>query len=657
MLASAVIWISSLASAYLCCSGKSTRRTTFVLGVLTVWVVILIAPIHVLAGLQLLGVLRRVTVDHAVWLNLLIMMGSVLIYKRHHAANPPAICPWSGQRISGIIPPYLGLSAAILACSYLLFAVNLWTSYAQGSDALSYHLPLAVTWLQTGSFRIVPRQGWEFSLPANCEVAMMLALASKRQSLAPAVNLLALACLAISTYALGKRSAGQIGAYAATVMVLTIPMIEFQAFSGYVDLFGLAFLAAAFELFLCRYEANRPPVPESGRERFSVAILWFSALACGLSLGTKTTFLPYCAFYFGVVVYSLWQDRRKHKRSFVALTAVVTIGMLLPSAFWFTRSLVATGNPIYPVALTLRGRTLLKGFEQVHGSPRDLLVYNPPGGLGDHGDGKYVTSRSEWWIYPWTEWLRDPGEVFPVPYGEASGLGGVFATFGMTGIAFAFYEVIRGRPPRGLTKLPRQVLLLGLTWFLMWWFAMHRVLRFGLPVWVLGLLLAARLIFSLNINFPRALGSLFVASVLATCVVSSLVPLHELGGRVLQNKWSRAWAYDYPRFIDQLPADSIVLNDSVFLEKTFALAGSSLTNRVIPAFEAPKELTQDFVRCRGVDYVVQIEALDQPEPPVVSTTLYPIGKEIFHAVQGGKVWSVLQVARTNAGADWSACMK
>lgn len=653
MLGSAVIWSSSLLAAYLCCRGTSTKWTTFLVSVLTVWAVLLIIPVHVLAGLQLLGILRRVTIAEAAWLSLLLLIVSAM-WRGRHATDPTHICQSYGQRIAGKLPTYFGLSAGIIACSYLLFAVNLWTSYPNGSDALSYHLPLAVSWLQTGSFRIATSNAWQFTLPGNCEIAMMLALATKHQSLAPAVNLLALVCLAISTYCLGRRLADQGGAYAATLMVLTIPIVEFQAFSGYVDLFGVAFLAAAFELFLCVYDGDGT-ARQNGRADFSVKILWFSALACGLSLGTKTANLPYCAFYFAIVVYRLWRDRPLHKRSCSMLVAVVAIGMLAPSALWFTRSLAATGNPVYPVEVTLRGRTLLRGYDQVHGATQDLLIYMPPGGTSDN-DRRNVRSRWEWWIYPWTEWLSNPG-VFPIVYGEASGLGGVFATFAMIGVAVALYQWIRGRALHGLAKVPSELLLLLLAWLVIWMFGMHRVLRFGLPIWVLGCLLAAPLICSLNASFPRALGILFVASVLATCVVSSLAPLHDLLGRFLHHGWSRAQVYDYPTFIDHLPAGSNVLNDSVFPEKTFALAGSRLNNQVTSAFEVPKELTQSFLWCRKVDYVVQITAANEPVLAGDSSIWHLIGKEVFRDVRKGTLWRIFQVARPVGSWDSSPCLK
>ena len=59
-----------------------------------------------------------------------------------------------------------------------------------------------------------------------------------------------------------------------------------------------------------------------------------------------------------------------------------------------------------------------------------------------YGDTKFVRRRSEWWIYPWTEWINVSGS-FPIVYGEGSGFGSAFATFAVVGVGFAIFQCSR----------------------------------------------------------------------------------------------------------------------------------------------------------------------------------------------------------------------
>jgi hypothetical protein len=49
-----------------------------------------------------------------------------------------------------------------------------------------------------------------------------------------------------------------------------------------------------------------------------------------------------------------------------------------------------------------------------------------------------------------------------------------------------------------------------------------------------------------------------------------------------------------------------LLNDPKFPEKNFRLAGKNLSNRIIDAFEAPRQIDKRYIASRGVDHVVAI---------------------------------------------------
>lgn len=649
LLCSWTVLVAPLISARLCCGplSRSQSKRFFFLCLTVLWMTLLIVPVQFMAALEIAKLITRVTVSEVALLQLAVLAGAVALsfaYRPLATYSVQESAAGSHERL----PFYLKLSAAIIGGSYLLFAIDVCASFPKGSDTLSYHLPLALRWLQEGSLHIPIDKAWEFSLPGNGEIVQMLALATGRQSLVPLGNWVSSIVLAIAAYSLAVRFSrgAKAPAFAAILVLFSIPIIEFQTFSAYVDLFGTAFLFAAVTLFGHRYYPGIAAEKPTQAQSLSLTALAVSALACGLSLGTKTTFLPYCALFFGAAICILWRERRIHNKPFALLASVVVIGILLPSAFWYVRDLQATGNPLYPIPISLGRHVIFPGYESVAPNAEKLLIDHPPGGAQDYGDKKFVRHQSEWWIYPWTEWLKNPGD-FPIVYGEGSGFGGAFAAFVVVGVGFAAYRcfgISGSSKDSGVTQM---AVLLWLVLLLVWVFTMHRELRFGLPVWAFACLLSAPAIALLMKAFPRASAILFVCSISTTCAISSLVPFHDLAGHLLSGRWSRSSTYGYPAFIDELPAGTCILNDTGLPEKDFALAGKRLTNKVVTAFEAPQELTPGFISSRHIDYVVQIRlANDDREnssPAALPETV--AGTEVFHSTQAGKVWRVWKVKK------------
>ena len=646
LLCSWIVLVAPLISAYLCCQplSRSQSKRFFFLCLTVLWVTLSIVPVQCLGALEIARLITRVTVSELALLQLAILAGAVTLSFAYRGLGTYSVQE-SAIGIHETLPFYLKLSAAIIGASYLLFAIDLCTSFPKGSDALSYHIPLALRWLQEGSLRVPIDKAWEFSLPGNGEIIQMLALATGKQFLVPLVSWVASIVLAIAAYPLAVRfsSGTKAPALAAILILFSIPIIEFQTFSAYVDLFGVAFLFAAVTLFGHRYRSGIAAEKPTQAPSLSLTALAVSALACGLSLGTKTTFLPYCALFFGAAICILWRERRMHNKPLALLASVVVIGILLPSAFWYVRDLQATGNPLYPMPISLGRHVIFPGYESVASNAEKLLIDHPPGGAQEYGDKKFVRHQSEWWIYPWTEWLKNAGD-FPIVYGEGSGLGGAFAAFVVVGVGFAAYQCFGISGSNKASGVTQMVVLLWLVLLLVWVFTMHRELRFGLPVWAFACLLSAPAIALLMKAYPRASAILFVCSISTTCAISSLVPFHDLAGRLLSGRWSRSAIYAYPAFIDELPAGTCILNDTLLSEKDFALAGKRLTNKVVTAFEAPQELTPGFVSSRNIDYVVQIRsANDMEDSSPAALPASVAGTEVFHSTQPGKVWRVWKV--------------
>jgi len=556
---------------------------------LVLWQVIQLLPVQLLATIQLFGIINRVSLPALASLQLVALAASFAYFvtrPRPHRQDQEL-----EVKLSKPLPIYIVLSTAMLMLSYLLFALNQFTSFPDGSDALAYHLPLALRWLQVGSLGIPPSRLWWFSLPGNAEIGMMLLLSTGIESLVVLVNCLAFAILALSTYGLAMwiGRGNRIAAITVTLITASIPIVEFQAFSAYVDLYGTASIMAAFALFLNARSRTSGSPPDGDRSKMPPSpILLISAIACGISLGTKPIFCVYGAAYCGLILFCLFRQQSARRRSTIFAAVLVSCGLLLPSAFWFGRAWQATRNPFFPMRVKLGHHVLFSGYDPSEITPPNFEM-------------NFVRSRIGWFVYPWTEWKSNPGYLL-VPYGEGDGLGAAFATFVPLSLIFLFLRSF----VLGSSKAEKALLFSFAGGFLLWWFALHRVLRFGLPLVILACVLATPLLAILGSRKRRAFGILLVSSLFATCAISGFVPFHELLGRIRTRQWTRADFYKYPAFIDHLPAGTAVLNYTNLREKNFPLAGKFLTNRVVCNFELSGELTATFLRDHGVDYIVEL---------------------------------------------------
>lgn len=356
-----------------------------------------------------------------------------------------------------------------------------------------------------------------------------------------------------------------------------IPMVAIQSAAGYVDLFGTALLFGSLTLALeyCDQLGNN----QEGQAR--PALLFAAGLAAGLAVGTKPVFWLFAAaLAFATFFLLSWHGGRPSAWRRLAL---FLIAAAVPSVFWFARAAVCTGNPLYPFSLHV-GSLSLPGVR-----PSDIA---PP----DY----YLSSARHWaelFVYPWVEWKSSPGFLL-TNYGPGYGLGGGFATFAMPGVIFAAWSARRRRPDLRLWLVSLALLLI------LWWFLLQKIVRFGLPIFVLAVILSAPFFEVLELRPTRLYRLVYVLAFTVTACILMFEPLYTMTQTVRNHLWTRAAYFGYPPIIDTLKPGSRVLNMGPET-LNFALAGSRLTNQVIPSWERPPLLTADFLRSRHVDYIVE----------------------------------------------------
>jgi hypothetical protein len=574
------------------------------------WQLALVLPVQVTGALEIGGLADHASLDSAT----VVAIGVALLAwwaTRHRETLPAYEAAIGGLRL----PMWLLTALIIVVLAYGILALHLFVLYPTGWDTLAYHFPLSARWLQEGTMRIPSSRAWQFSLPGNAEIAFLIFMATGKQSLVPLANWPAVLMLALSVYLIALRlgSSGK-AAGSAALITLSIPIVHHQSFSGYVDLFGTAGLLASMALFLCRRRSNGLIDPR---------VVFAAALACGLCIGTKPTFFVYAPIFLGAAMFGLMREPNRGAISWMALLAV---GVLIPSVFWFWRATLETGNPMFPLQMKLGNIVLLPGY-----SSSDITVLD--------SERHYVRSKWEWLIYPWTEW-KTTGYL-PLVYGTSSGLGAAFATFVPLGLAVAAWQL--AREVRRRVSQRSFIMAVWMVCLLVWCVVLRRMPRFGLPLWTLACALSGPML-SLAWRYrPVCTGALLSVTLASTALVSSCGPLYELAAAVHSNGFSRADFYEYAKFVDRLPAGSRVVNRTRSFN--FVLYGEHLTNRVIPNFEQPPVLTRAFLDKVGADYVAEAVPADQPPlPPADNLTLVT---EETRGKPWQEVWRLWAVVKSN----------
>ena len=511
---------------------------------------------------------------------------------------------------------------------YGLLSASLGFMFPDAVDPVAYHYPVALRWLHEGTMWITTATNWRASLPGNVEILDLLILSTGHERLLGTVQWPGLVILTLAVMLLGRRLGKSATAvWPVVTTTLMIPIVANQAMSGYVDLFGAALLFGSLALLLEYCDQLKK------YEKAGPALIVVAGMACGLAVGAKPVFWLFATVLALNTLFLLLRRGGKLDQRGWGQFALFLAGAAVPSIFWFARAAAGTGNPLYPFAVDL-GFLTLPGVRPSDITEPDFYL-------------EFVRHRAEWFVYPWTEWKSHPGFLFQ-NYTMTSGLGGAFATFVMPGLIFAAWLARRERPDLRVWLF--NFVLLGFSW----WFFLNKVSRFGLPLFILAVIVAVPLFEVLELRATRMYRFLYVSVFTITACILAFTPLYSIAQTVRTGDWSRATYLGYPKVIDALPPGSKVLSlcDQGL---NFALSGSGLTNRVIPSWEVPTLLTADFLRARQVDYIVEKfirgknEIVIEKAPPVEGLESYfrstvPDGENLAE-------WRIWKTSRSRNGAN------
>lgn len=519
-------------------------------------------------------------------------------------------------------PAFIRVSIIVVIASWSVFFLESLLSYPTGYDALNYHYPVAIHWLQNQSLQIPNIADWHYSLPGNAEIPMMLMLFSGLEFFTLWFNILVTVIAYFAIYAIAHKIAGERSPAILSVIVFaTVPICLFQTFRGYIDLYGTSFIMASIAIFLFRKSPNAKFLKETW---YKITIFFCSA-AIGVAVGTKPTFYIYGAIWFCIMLSVVYTERNDVGRSFIHLGVFAIAGVLLPSAFWFIRAAVATNNPFFPLEIEIFGRTIFDGFNT---AKITALNYGRV----------FVRSTAEWFIYPWIEYSRAG-----YSYSQGSGVGVVWTTFVPVGFCYSILLSIRDINNRRLS-LRLLFFLLTITLGIVWWFGLRKMPRFGLPIIALSCIITAPLFKLFLAQAYNIMKLLTPASVIVTCIILAFIPAHNLLGQIREGSWQRAEFYQYPSIIDELPNGSVVWNYNAPETMNYPLVGKNLTNKVIPQrWRKTKEPLNNFICRQRINFLVECyrSGNDYQTPVELSALKNKNSVKLLRQVKmKGKLWRI-----------------
>jgi hypothetical protein len=295
---------------------------------------------------------------------------------------------------------------------------------ALGFDAVHYHVPEMVLWVQQGTPGSVEHvlSGLPVgNYPLTTEVTVAWAMGISK-SYVPIVLWPWLTLgLTVAAGWVGLRElvVPRIAAVAAFTALCSVPwVLAWQSNGSITDPPALAWLVVCAALCMLARERTVLLVP--------------AILAAALSVGTKTTVVPLAVLVLGV---ALWTCRASLRPLLKPLALAVAAGLLVGGG-WYLRNLFDHGSPFWPIVATPWGDPVPASVEMVHTSflsrPRATID-----GLGSLYSHRFLGG----WL------LLAAGLLAPLACARRR----VVAAAAVTAGAFALWTIspVTGLPPDG----------------------------------------------------------------------------------------------------------------------------------------------------------------------------------------------------------------
>jgi len=232
---------------------------------------------------------------------------------------------------------FLLLSALVML---IILIVLLCSVPPISKDALTHHLAVPKLYLSHGGVYEIPSVPFSY-YPMNLDLLYLIPLYFGNDIIPKFIHFIFALLTAWILFAYLRRRLGKIYGLLGSLFFLSIPIIIRLSITVYVDL-GLIFFSTASLLLLFMWIERE----------FQLKFLIFSAVSCGLAMGTKYNglagfvilglFVPFAYSRFNVGERGGFFKSAKQCLIFVLVALVVF-------SPWMIRDLIWTGNPIFPL--------------------------------------------------------------------------------------------------------------------------------------------------------------------------------------------------------------------------------------------------------------------------------------------------------------------
>lgn len=262
--------------------------------------------------------------------------------------KPP---PAADRRTGAIAAAPCGGAAAVMLVTASIAALGI-SSPRFDHDPLTYQLHFPAAWLHAGRITIVPTvfgdpsQAYGPALASTFYLWLMAPLESDLLAVTGGWAFLVLALLGAAGLAreLGARAGS---AWSGAMFALMAPLFVDEGRAAFSDLAVAAFFSAALYFLIRAVKTKR------------AADLGFGVAAAGLMIGSKYTALLLLVPI--VPLLALAAARVRGREAVGAWAAGIAAGTA-GGGVWYLRNFWLSGNPVFPIRVTIAGHELLPGL-------------------------------------------------------------------------------------------------------------------------------------------------------------------------------------------------------------------------------------------------------------------------------------------------------
>ena len=276
----------------------------------------------------------------------LIAGGGVAWYVGRSGGRPAAAAPDPSDEVptrTGPVAKWVAIGAAgVLVAEWVPRLIRVYRTGPLTIDSLWYHLPIAARFVQTGETLGLTFVSGGGSLPTfyphTSELLHAVGIVFVgHDTLTPLLNAVWLAVALFSAWCIGRAFGVGALTFTAVAVVLGGPqLVMYEAGQAINDLFGVAMTLAAMSMLVHTWR----------RASFPAGVV-YAGLAMGLALSSKFTVVgPAAALTIALVVFFPRGQR-------IRLGALWLAALVVTGGFWFLRNLIAVGNPVPPLEVSL----------------------------------------------------------------------------------------------------------------------------------------------------------------------------------------------------------------------------------------------------------------------------------------------------------------